>query len=150
MASRPAVPFPLHDTPFNKERYRDADQEQRSGETTVKRAGATEVKPQPKASDGVIRGRLGSDLCLEHLAEPRASSDTISTPLWLPSERTGGWVGSHFDVVDKFSCAERPTDRRAYTHELNLELDTSVSIFNWLSEGRRVAALVFVLPVAPM
>lgn len=56
--------------------------------------------------------------------------------IWLPSERTGGWVSSHFDVVDKFSSAERPTDRRAYTHKLDLELDTAVSIFNWLPEGR--------------
>ena len=56
--------------------------------------------------------------------------------VWLPGERTGGWVSSHFDVVDKFSSAQRPTDRRAYTHKLNLELDTSVSIFNWLPEGR--------------
>jgi hypothetical protein len=56
--------------------------------------------------------------------------------VWLPGERTGGWVSSHFDVVDKFSSAERPMDRRAYTHKLNLELDTSVSIFNWLPEGR--------------
>jgi hypothetical protein len=56
--------------------------------------------------------------------------------VWLPGERTRGWVSSHFDVVDKFSPAERPTDRRAYTHKLNLELDTSVSIFNWLREGR--------------
>ena len=56
--------------------------------------------------------------------------------VWLSGERTGGWVSSHFDIVDKFSSAERPTDRRAYTHKLNLELDTSVSIFNWLPEGR--------------
>jgi hypothetical protein len=56
--------------------------------------------------------------------------------VWLPGERTRGWVSSHFDVVDKFSSAERPTDRRAYTHKLNLELDTSVSIFNWVPEGR--------------
>jgi hypothetical protein len=56
--------------------------------------------------------------------------------IWLPADRTGGWVGSHFDVVDKFSPAERPSDRRAYTHKLNLELDTSVSVFNWLPEGR--------------
>ena len=70
--------------------------------------------------------------------------DADSTPelefetnfVWLPGERTGGWVSSHFDVVDKFSSAERPTDRGAYTHKLNLELDTSVSIFNWLPEGR--------------
>lgn len=55
---------------------------------------------------------------------------------WLPSQRTDGWVSSHFDVVDKFSPAARPGDRRAYTHKLNLELDTSVSIFNWLRDGR--------------
>jgi hypothetical protein len=55
---------------------------------------------------------------------------------WLPSERTRGWVSSHFDVVDKFSPAARPTDRRAYTHKLNLELDTSLAVFNWLPEGR--------------
>jgi hypothetical protein len=56
--------------------------------------------------------------------------------IWLPAERTRGWLSSHFDIVDKFSAAERPTDRRAYTHKLNFELDTSASIFNWLPEGR--------------
>lgn len=55
---------------------------------------------------------------------------------WLPSHRTGGWVSSHFDIVDKFSSAERPTDRRAYTHKLNFELDTSLAVFNGLPEGR--------------
>lgn len=58
--------------------------------------------------------------------------------IWLPAERTRGWVSSHFDIVDKFSPAERPTDRRAYTHKLNFELDTSVAVFNWLPEGRWV------------
>lgn len=56
--------------------------------------------------------------------------------IWLPAEHTRGWVSSHVDMVDKFSPAERPGDRRAYTHKLNLELDTSVAIFNWLP-GRR-------------
>jgi hypothetical protein len=56
--------------------------------------------------------------------------------IWLPAARTRGWVSSHFDIVDKFSAAERPTDRRAYTHKLNFELDTSVIVFNWLPEGR--------------
>ena len=56
--------------------------------------------------------------------------------IWLSGERTRGWVSSHFDVVDKFSPAKRPTDRRTYTHKLNLELDTSLSVFNWLPEGR--------------
>lgn len=56
--------------------------------------------------------------------------------VWLPAERTKGWISSHFDLVDKFSPAKRPTDRRAYTHKLNLELDTSVAVFNRLPEGR--------------
>jgi hypothetical protein len=55
---------------------------------------------------------------------------------WLPAARTRGWVSSHFDVVDKLSAAERPGDQRAYTHKLNLELDTSLAVFNWLPEGR--------------
>ena len=54
---------------------------------------------------------------------------------WLRSEDTGGWVGSHFDIVDKISPAERPPDAGAYTHKLNFELDTAVNIFNWLPEG---------------
>ena len=70
--------------------------------------------------------------------------DADSTPelefetnfVWLPTQRTRGWLSSHFDVVDKFSPAERPGGRRAYTHKLNFELDTSVAIFNWLPEGR--------------
>ena len=51
---------------------------------------------------------------------------------WLESSQTGGWVSSHFDIVDKFSGAERPADTRAYTHKLNFELDTAVSIFKRL------------------
>jgi hypothetical protein len=53
---------------------------------------------------------------------------------WLESDRTGGWMSSHFDIVDKFSAAERPTDTRAYTHKLNLELDTAVALFSRLPE----------------
>ena len=56
--------------------------------------------------------------------------------VWLPSRLTRGWVSSHMDIVDKFSPAERPSDRRAYTHKLNLELDTSVAVFTRLPAGR--------------
>jgi hypothetical protein len=59
-----------------------------------------------------------------------------SNLIWLPRGRTRGWLSSHVDVVDKFSAAERPGDRRAYTHKLNLELDTSFALFNWLPQGR--------------
>ena len=54
---------------------------------------------------------------------------------WLESEQTRGWVSSHVDVVDQFSPAERSTDRRAYTHKLDLELDTAVAVFNRLPDG---------------
>ena len=55
---------------------------------------------------------------------------------WLPASRTGGWVSSHVDVVDKFSPNEKPDVRPTYTHKLNLELDTSVAPFTRLPEGR--------------
>lgn len=55
---------------------------------------------------------------------------------WLSAERTGGWLSSHVDVVDEFSPAERPGDRRAYTHKLNVEAAASLAIFNWLPQGR--------------
>ena len=56
--------------------------------------------------------------------------------VWLPAQRTNGLLSSHVDIVVTFSSAERPTDRRAYTHKLHLELDTTLWVFNWLPEGR--------------
>ena len=50
----------------------------------------------------------------------------------LEAEQSGGWVETHFDIVDKFSPAQRPGDTAAYTHKLNLELDTAFFIFGWL------------------
>lgn len=54
---------------------------------------------------------------------------------WLVSDQTRGWLSSHFDVVDKFSGAERSSDTRAYTHKLNLELDTALALFSRLPEN---------------
>ena len=54
---------------------------------------------------------------------------------WLESGQTGGWLSSHFDIVDKFSGAERTTDTRAYTHKLNFELDTAVAVFSRLPDS---------------
>ena len=53
----------------------------------------------------------------------------------IESEQTKGWVSSHVDVVDKFSPAERPNDRAAYTHKLNFEWDTALALFHKLPEG---------------
>jgi hypothetical protein len=55
---------------------------------------------------------------------------------WLTESMTRGWVTSHFDVVDQFSPAARPQNRRAYTHKLDFELDTAFHVFNALPEGR--------------
>jgi len=52
----------------------------------------------------------------------------------LEPEHTGGWVESHFDIVDKISAAKRPGDTSAYTHKLNFEWDTAFLAFNWLPE----------------
>jgi hypothetical protein len=92
----------------------------------------------------------------------------------IGEEQSGGWVSSHFDVIDKFSPGELPGDGSAYTHKLNLELDTALHLFSFLPEGRWVrnlelqagdlvgdelflddaspwsASLVLVMPLAPL
>ena len=50
-------------------------------------------------------------------------------------EQTGGWVSSHFDIVDKFSPGETPRASSTYTHKLNFEWDTAFHLFNRLPEG---------------
>lgn len=55
---------------------------------------------------------------------------------WLTASMTGGWVTSHFDVVDQLSPDERPGRNRAYLHKLDFELDTAVHPFVRLAEGR--------------
>lgn len=54
----------------------------------------------------------------------------------LLEEQTGGWLSSHFDIIDKFSPGELPGDGSAYTHKLNFELDTALHLFNFLPAGR--------------
>ena len=60
---------------------------------------------------------------------------------WLDEARTGGWVTSHVDVVDKFSPAARASDARAYTHKLNFELDTAFHVFKRIPEDRWLHAV---------
>jgi hypothetical protein len=74
---------------------------------------------------------------------------------WLEGRQTGGWLSSHFDIVDKFSGAERPTDTGAYTHKLNFELDTAVALFsrlpetNWLHDAEVEGSLDYVATGLP-
>jgi hypothetical protein len=50
-------------------------------------------------------------------------------------EQTGGWVSSHFDIVDKLSPGETPRAASVYTHKLNFEWDTAFHVFNKLRAG---------------
>ena len=54
----------------------------------------------------------------------------------LDEAQTGGWLSSHFDIVDKFSPGELPGDGSAYTHKLDFELDTALHLFSRLPDGR--------------
>jgi hypothetical protein len=78
-------------------------------------------------------------ITLEAITKPFSDENDVELEselklYWLVSGHTGGWLSSHFDIVDKFSGAERPTDTRAYTHKLNLELDTALALFSRLPE----------------
>jgi len=78
-------------------------------------------------------------ITLEAITKPFSDENDVELEselklYWLESDQTGGWLSSHFDLVDKFSGAERPADTRAYTHKLNLELDTAVALFSRLPE----------------
>jgi hypothetical protein len=64
----------------------------------------------------------------------KGNSPELETELnfhWLQSEDTKGWVGSHFDIVDKYSPGARPGTLDLYTHKLNFELDTAVPFLKW-------------------
>jgi hypothetical protein len=51
------------------------------------------------------------------------------------TSQTGGWVSSHFDIVDKFSPGETPRASSVYTHKLNFEWDTAFHVFSRLRQG---------------
>jgi hypothetical protein len=64
----------------------------------------------------------------------KGNSPELETELnlhWLRSEDTNGWVGSHFDIIDKYSPGARPGTLDRYQHKLNFELDTAVSFLKW-------------------
>lgn len=66
-----------------------------------------------------------------------------SNVYWLTESMSGGWLSSHFDVIDQFSPAARPQATHSYTHKLDFELDTALHPFNWLPDGRWLKDLEF-------
>ena len=95
-------------------------------ETILVPWGETDRHPFTGATSGQLGGAAIRDNGIEFELELNLD--------WLTGEQTGGWIESHFDVVDKFSPAERPTDTSVYTHKLNFELDTAFLLFNWLPD----------------
>jgi hypothetical protein len=102
--------------------------------------------------------RLG--VSLEAVTKPFSDDNAVELEselnlFWLLSSQTGGWLSSHFDIVDKFSGAERSTDARAYTHKLNFELDTAFAAFqrlpenNWLRDVEIEGSLDYVATGLP-
>jgi hypothetical protein len=91
--------------------------------------------PFGRTGTNPFTGRSAESLGVEHVRDNPVELEFELNLKWLLPAQTGGWVSSHFDIVDKFSPAERPGDKSAYTHKLNLELDTAVAVFRWLRDG---------------
>ena len=107
--------------------------------TEIPRVGLTfEVIVIPFASTsehpftGATAAQLGRDDIRDNVVEIESELNLAL----VDSDRTGGWLSSHFDIVDKFSPGERPNSTSVYTHKLDFELDTALHLFNWLPEGR--------------
>ena len=81
---------------------------------------------------GVTAAELGRDDIRDNAVEIEVelNLDLFGT------DQTGGWLSSHFDIVDKFSPGERPDASSVYTHKLDLEFDTALHLFNRLPEGK--------------
>jgi len=67
----------------------------------------------------------------------QGASPELETELnlhWLRSKDTNGWLGSHFDIIDKYSRGALPPNLDTYTHKLNFELDTAVAFLKWVNK----------------
>jgi hypothetical protein len=88
--------------------------------------GSTDVHP--------FTGVAASDINRSDIRDNGVEIETELNFHLFDEEQTGGWVSSHFDVVDKFSPGETPTAGSVYTHKLNFEWDTAFHVFNRLPE----------------
>jgi hypothetical protein len=105
--------------------------------TRLPRLGSTvEMHWTPLSSTEVnpFTGRSAEELGASAVRDNHVELEFEINLALIQENLTGGWLAVHFDIVDNFSPAERPTDRSVYTHKLDFELDTSVSVFNWLPE----------------
>jgi hypothetical protein len=107
--------------------------------TVIPRVGLTfEVgfTPFGSTSENPFTGTTAEDLGRDEIRDNVVELEAELNLSLIEWDQTGGWLSTHFDIVDKFSPAERPGATSAYTHKLNFELDTALHPFNSLSEGR--------------
>lgn len=93
------------------------------------------VTPFQRTSEQPFTGRTATELGVDRVRDNPVEIEAELNFYVVEEEQTGGWLSSHFDVVDQFSPGERPNITSVYTHKLDFELDTAVRPFGWLSEG---------------
>jgi hypothetical protein len=107
--------------------------------TTIPRVGITLeaiFAPFKGTDEHPFTGETAQDLGRDEIRDNLPEIEAELNIDLLTEEQTGGWISSHFDVIDKFSPGELPGDGSTYTHKLNLELDTAWHLFSFLPEGR--------------
>ena len=107
--------------------------------TEIPRVGLTlelGFAPFGTTSEHPFTGATAADLGRDDIRDNVVEIETELNLDLIDSDQTGGWLSSHFDIIDKFSPGERPDAASVYTHKLNFELDTALHLFNWLPEGR--------------
>lgn len=92
--------------------------------------------PFAGTSEQPFTGRTAQELGRNEVRDNLVEIESELNLIVLEDEQTGGWLSSHFDIVDQLSPGELPDDASAYTHKLDFELDTALHLFNWLPEGR--------------
>lgn len=117
---------------FKAPRIAETDEQ---GNTTVRKAPRENVF-ETVIAVGVPTTIPRTSFTFEVIVKPfvKGTSPELETELnlhWLRSEDTGGWVSSHFDIIDKYSPGGRPDNADRYTHKLNFELDTAVAFLKW-------------------
>ncbi|MDE0081453.1 MAG: hypothetical protein OXT72_02250 [Gammaproteobacteria bacterium] len=94
------------------------------------------VAPFGGTSRHPFTGADAADLGREEIRDNPVEIESELNLDLFGEEATGGWLSSHFDIVDKFSPGEVPGAGSTYTHKLNFEWDTALHPFSRLPEGR--------------
>ena len=92
--------------------------------------GSVQWLPNVSATRNPFTLYTASDLGDPVLANAPTVAAGASVALLRPSE-TGGWADLAANIGDLFSHAARPTDRRDYTHKLDLGLIGHFHVFDW-------------------